>query len=146
MSTPHLLLNGTGSGTISNVTVPTMIAPERSPDDRHLVSVSIIGTDDRDVSEVESQTRSELQAWFGAAVETWTLLTMQRIPNALPHQPSELLAIPERNVEFGPGLWVCGDHRDQSSIQGALRSGARTAAGILSRAESAAGGGAKQAG
>jgi hypothetical protein len=29
------------------------------------------------------------------------------------------------------GVWVCGDHRDTASIQGALVSGRRTAAAIL---------------
>jgi hypothetical protein len=34
-------------------------------------------------------------------------------------------------VALGEGLFVCGDHRDTASIQGALFSGGRTATAVL---------------
>lgn len=40
-------------------------------------------------------------------------------------------APPQRPVRFGDGLYICGDHRDNASIQGALTSGWRTAGAIL---------------
>jgi hypothetical protein len=46
-------------------------------------------------------------------------------PAALP--PLEL----RRPVDLGGGLYVCGDHRDTPSIQGAMASGARTARAVL---------------
>jgi len=36
-----------------------------------------------------------------------------------------------RDVRFGPGRYVCGDHRDTSSIQGAMVSGRRAAEAVL---------------
>ena len=36
-----------------------------------------------------------------------------------------------RVVRLEPGLFVCGDHRDSGSIQGALVSGRRAAAAVL---------------
>jgi predicted NAD/FAD-dependent oxidoreductase len=36
-----------------------------------------------------------------------------------------------RRVRLLPGLYVCGDHRDTSSIQGAMVSGRRAAAAAL---------------
>jgi predicted NAD/FAD-dependent oxidoreductase len=36
-----------------------------------------------------------------------------------------------RRVRLERGLYVCGDHRDTSSIQGALVSGRRAAAEVL---------------
>jgi hypothetical protein len=36
-----------------------------------------------------------------------------------------------RRVRLAPGLYVCGDHRDTSSIQGALASGRRAATTAL---------------
>ena len=36
-----------------------------------------------------------------------------------------------KQIRFGDGLYVCGDHRDTASIQGALVSGRRTAEVIL---------------
>jgi predicted NAD/FAD-dependent oxidoreductase len=38
-----------------------------------------------------------------------------------------------RPVDLGGGLFVCGDHRDTPSIQGAMASGARTARAVLRR-------------
>ena len=49
-------------------------------------------------------------------------------PAALP--PLEL----RRPVDLGDGMFVCGDHRDTPSIQGAMASGARTARAVLRRA------------
>ena len=33
-------------------------------------------------------------------------------------------------VRVGPGLFVCGDHRETASLQGALHSGRRAAEGV----------------
>ena len=38
---------------------------------------------------------------------------------------------PKRKVTLGEGLFVCGDHRDTASIQGALFSGGRAATAVL---------------
>ncbi len=37
----------------------------------------------------------------------------------------------KRQVRLLAGLYVCGDHRDTSTVQGALRSGTRAASAIL---------------
>jgi hypothetical protein len=51
------------------------------------------------------------------------------VPNALPAMPAPH---PLRaRVRLGDGLYVCGDHRDTSSIQGALASGRRAAHAVL---------------
>jgi predicted NAD/FAD-dependent oxidoreductase len=36
-----------------------------------------------------------------------------------------------RPVALGDGVFVCGDHRDTPSIQGAMASGARAARAVL---------------
>ncbi len=41
------------------------------------------------------------------------------------------LAVPERPVRWQPGIYVCGDHRDNASIQGAMASGRRAAEALL---------------
>lgn len=56
-------------------------------------------------------------------------------PVALP--PLQL----RRPVDLGDGLFVCGDHRDTPSIQGAMASGARAARAVLRRLRPAALGG-----
>lgn len=37
----------------------------------------------------------------------------------------------ERSVDLGNGLYVCGDHREAATLEGALRSGKRAAEAIL---------------
>jgi len=48
-----------------------------------------------------------------------------RIPHGQPGQDAPFS--PKKNVSLGEGLFVCGDHRDTGSIQGAMFSGRRTA-------------------
>ena len=50
---------------------------------------------------------------------------------APPAQPPGALDPPERPVRLRPGLYVCGDHRDNASINGALASGRRAADAVL---------------
>ena len=38
---------------------------------------------------------------------------------------------PKQRVSLGEGLFVCGDHRDTPSIQGALYSGRRTGEAVV---------------
>ncbi len=40
-------------------------------------------------------------------------------------------AVPKQRVTLGDGLFVCGDHRDTASIQGALFSGRRCGEAVV---------------
>jgi hypothetical protein len=57
-------------------------------------------------------------------------LRTYRIRHALPDQTAPALDKPERPVRLDDGLYVCGDHRDNASIHGALASGWRTAQSV----------------
>jgi predicted NAD/FAD-dependent oxidoreductase len=59
----------------------------------------------------------------------WRLVKRHVIRHALPAQSAPLTV--RRPVRTASGVWVCGDHRDTASIQGALVSGRRTAEAIL---------------
>jgi predicted NAD/FAD-dependent oxidoreductase len=61
-------------------------------------------------------------------VVAWRHLKTYHIHHA---QPPGTLEPPERPVRLRPGLYVCGDHRDNASINGALASGRRAAAAVL---------------
>jgi predicted NAD/FAD-dependent oxidoreductase len=64
-------------------------------------------------------------------VAGWRHLRTYAIAHALPVQTPEALAEPHRKVRLSPGLYVCGDHRENGSIQGALVSGRRAAEALL---------------
>ncbi|ACU38893.1 NAD(P)/FAD-dependent oxidoreductase [Actinosynnema mirum] len=76
----------------------------------------------------ESDVRAELRALYGTATAGWEVLARREIPQALPAMPAPHPL--RRPVRVGGG-YVCGDHRDTSSIQGALFSGRRAARAVL---------------
>jgi phytoene dehydrogenase-like protein len=127
---PLLVLNGDGRGPINNLCVPTDVAPTYGPNDKALVSVTVLRTGaepDRLLDEV----REQLTEWFGPAVKEWQHLKTYSIPYALPAQVPPALSVPERSVRLPSGIYVCGDHRDNASINGAMVSGRRAAEAIL---------------
>ena len=79
---------------------------------------------------IDDAVRAQLRDWFGAQVDGWRPLRAHRIPFALPAQPPAALVPAERPVRLRDGLYVCGDHRDTASIQGAMASGRRAAAAV----------------
>jgi hypothetical protein len=125
-----LVLNGDGRGPINNLCVPTVTAPSYGPGDMSLVSVTVLGTG-QDLDRLTTEVRKQLTEWFGSEVRNWNHLRTYSIPYALPAQFPPALDVPERSVRMGPGLYVCGDHRDNASIQGAMVSGRRAAEALL---------------
>ena len=54
-----------------------------------------------------------------------------RILHAQPQQFPGALEPAERAVRIRPGVYVCGDHRDNASIHGAMVSGRRAAEAVV---------------
>jgi hypothetical protein len=124
---PILHLNGEGDGPVNNLHVVTDLIPSAAPAGRALISVTSLEKEPPS----EGAVRAQLSRWFGGEVSEWRLVDARSIPHALPRQAVGDLNPFERSVRVERGLLVCGDHRDQSSIQGALRSGRRAAEAIL---------------
>ena len=76
-----------------------------------------------------AQVRAQLRRWWGPQVNQWRTLRVDRIAHGQPNDAPP--SAPKQRVALGEGLFVCGDHRDTPSIQGALFSGRRCAAAIL---------------
>lgn len=130
VSEPILMLNGERQGLVNSVVVLSDAAPTYAPDGRSLISVSVVGVPPAVDDELERDVRTQLQAWFGNQVLDWRQLRIDRIPSALPDQTGSRLDAWQRPVRLRPGLYVCGDHRDQASIDGAMTSGYRTAQAV----------------
>ena len=127
---PLLVLNGDGRGPINNLCFPTVAAPSYGPGEKSLVSVTVLGTGN-DPVRLLSEVRGQLGEWYGTAVQDWRHLRTYSIPYALPTQSPPALHVPERPVRWQSGIYVCGDHRDNASIQGAMVSGRRAAEAVL---------------
>eukprot|EP01025_Chloroclados_australasicus_P025582 TRINITY_DN25512_c1_g2_i2.p1 TRINITY_DN25512_c1_g2~~TRINITY_DN25512_c1_g2_i2.p1 ORF type:complete len:496 (-),score=26.91 TRINITY_DN25512_c1_g2_i2:280-1713(-) len=128
---PILFLDGNGDGIINNCCFPTNVTKTYSSDSRALISASTVGIhSELSDDELEAKTREQMTIWFGKdQVDNWKHLRTYRIPYAQPCQqpPTNL----KRGVKLGDKLFVCGDHRDTATFDGAIVSGQRTADAIL---------------
>ncbi len=133
---PILVLAGTRGGTVNNLCVMDAVAPAYAPAGKHLVSVTVLGDySGKDNELTEEQLNgfviADLKGWFGPVVRSWRLLKSYRIPHAQPEQLPGSLNPAERPVRLSPTTYVCGDHRDNASINGAMVSGRRAAEALL---------------
>ncbi len=131
ISDPILILNGDGIGPINNLCFPSQIAPSYAPPNQALVAASVLGDPEEDDELLRAKVQGQLVEWFGPPAKSWDFLRAYRVRYAQPAQPPGALEPPRRPVELRPGLYVCGDHRDNASINGALASGQRTADAVL---------------
>ena len=122
-----LTLDGARRGPVINTVVLTHAAPEYAPPGSALVSASALGV--RESSAHESAVRDHLGWLYGVPTSRWELIATYPIPYALPAMPVPLDL--RRPVRTPTGAYVAGDHRDTSSIQGALVSGRRAADAVL---------------
>jgi phytoene dehydrogenase-like protein len=129
---PILVLDGDGSGPVTNLCVPSRVAAGYAPPGRELVSATVLGTPPGDDAPLDGAVRTQMSDWFGAdAVGRWRLLRVYRIPWAQFAQPPSALAPDGHPVAIGRGLFVCGDHVEHGSINGAMRSGRRAAEAVM---------------
>jgi phytoene dehydrogenase-like protein len=128
---PLVVLDGEGRGPVNQLCVPSEVAPGYAPPGSALVSATVLGLPDYDDEELERRVRDQLAGWFGREAEEWRHLRTYRIEQALPAKTPPALEPKDRAVRLGPGLYVCGDHRETASIQGALASGRRAAQSVL---------------
>ncbi len=124
---PVLLVDGDRRGPVVNSVVLSAAAPSYAPQGAALVSSSVLGTGDG-VPE-ERAVLTHLAAMYGASTADWRLVRRVEVPAALPAMPPPLPL--RKPVRFADGLYLCGDHRDTGSIQGALVSGRRAASAVL---------------
>ncbi len=125
---PLLVINGEGRGPVDNLCVPSAVASGYAPAGKSLVSATVVGAANADEKELEAEVRKHLASWFGSSVQSWRHLHTYRIPLALPARSSlEPAALPVRRR---PGLYLCGDHRETPSLQGAMVSGRRAAEAV----------------
>jgi phytoene dehydrogenase-like protein len=115
-----VVLDGTGRGPVLNVAVLSNVAPSYAPPGKHLIVAALPGVIEGDL---EAIARKQLRTWWGAQVDSWKHLRTYSIEHGGPVQQPPFA--PRQPVSLGGGRFVCGDHRDTGSIQGALFSGRR---------------------
>ncbi|MCX4998687.1 NAD(P)/FAD-dependent oxidoreductase [Streptomyces longwoodensis] len=121
-----LLLDADRGGPVAHTAVVSEVDPSRAPAGRALVSSTVLGPPPADV---DTAVRIHLARLYGVPTGRWETLAVHHTPRAVPamRPPHDL----RRPVRLLAGLYVCGDHRDTSTVQGALHSAHRAARAIL---------------
>lgn len=127
---PVLVLNGDMEGPINNLCVPSQVSTSYAPTGQSLVSVTVLGVH-ADADGLMEKVRSQLTAWFGDGVNGWRHLKTYPIHYALPVQAPPALQPIEKTARVRDGIFICGDHCDTASINGAIASGHRAAEAVL---------------
>jgi phytoene dehydrogenase-like protein len=122
----YVVLDGTGNGPVLNVAVISNVAPSYAPADKHLIVAALPEVTDGDL---EAMSRKQLRSWWGPQVDDWKHLRTYVINHGGPVQKPPFS--PKQRVNLGNGLFVCGDHRDTGSIQGAMFSGRRCGEAVV---------------
>jgi len=115
-----VVLDGSGKGPVLNAAVMSNVAPSYAPAGKHLIVAALPDIVDGDL---EAMSRMQLRNWWGSQVDGWRHLRTYRIAHAGVEQRPPFS--PKRNIALGNGIFICGDHRDTGSLQGALFSGRR---------------------
>jgi phytoene dehydrogenase-like protein len=128
LTEPALLLDSDRSGPVSHTAVISQVDPTRAPSGRSLISSVVLGTPP-DAAHLDATVRAQLARLYRTSTTRWELLAVHHDPEAVPAMPprSDL----RRPVRLLAGLYVCGDHRDTSTVQGSLHSARRAAHAVL---------------
>lgn len=122
----YIVLDGQGQGPVYDVAVMSNVSNHYAPTGQHLIAAALPGLAEGDL---EAAARHQLRRWWGAQVDDWRHLRTYRIPHGQPGQNPPFH--PKKRVSLGDALFVCGDHRDTGSIQGAMFSGRRCAEEVI---------------
>ncbi|MFE9931599.1 NAD(P)/FAD-dependent oxidoreductase [Streptomyces sp. NPDC005533] len=119
-----LLLDADPAWPVSHTAVMSAVDPTRAPAGRSLVTTTVLGPPPpvRTVA-------SRLARLYDTPTRDWELLAVHHTPEAVPAMPPPHDL--RRPVRVLAGLYVCGDHRDTNTVQGALHSARRAARALL---------------
>jgi hypothetical protein len=122
-----LVVDADRSSPVANSLALSSAAPSYAPEGTVLVSTSVVHGREGGACIDESVVRQRLERLHGPG-GAWELLDVVEVPRALPAMTAPH---PMRRPPRVGGVLVAGDHRDTSSIQGALVSGRRVAEALL---------------
>ncbi|MFI9234812.1 NAD(P)/FAD-dependent oxidoreductase [Streptomyces sp. NPDC053079] len=125
-----LILTGGRRGPVAHTTVASEVDPDRAPLGRCLITSTVLGpAASLPTPELDRAARAQLARVYNTSTTAWHLLAAHHDPDAVPAMPAPHDV--RRPVRLLSGLYVCGDHRDTSTVQGALFSGRRAAQAVL---------------
>lgn len=123
---PALVLNGTSTGPINSLAVMSAVSPAYAPagSSTIVISTPAVGAG------LADEMKRQLGQWFGSVAGGWDVLRVDEIQRAQPRHPIGH----ERTgaLQTESGVWICGDHVRDPSINGAFGSGRALARSLVS--------------
>ncbi|MEM9655213.1 MAG: NAD(P)/FAD-dependent oxidoreductase [Actinomycetota bacterium] len=114
---PVLVLSAAGTDPINSLVVMSRVSNAYAP----AGSTNVVVSSPVIRAGLVDDMRSKLGEWFGGQVDGWEVLRVDEIERA---QPIQAVGLGARGpVKTADGIWVCGDHTTDPSINGALGSG-----------------------
>jgi hypothetical protein len=121
-SLPILFVDAQNLGPLTNAVVLTNASKAYAPQNEVLVSASgILPFEQSSTAEV----KKHCSKLFGVDTSNWELIKKYEIKEALPQMKPPFTLIDSNKIT--ENLYVCGDHRATSSINGAFLSGRNAA-------------------
>jgi len=111
----------------------TNVAPALAPKGRYLLSATVLQRETLDDAALLSRAQAEIAENYPAAAALLKPLRVIDVPYAVPAQPARY-TLQRTIISTDPNVSIAGDHTLHGSIQGAMESGERAAAGILEKA------------
>lgn len=130
---PIIVMDADRLGPVNNLCVPSNVARSYAPPGASLISATCLGIPEAADADLAGRVRNQLRDWFGPAVNGWRHLRSYRIAHALPIIEPQWEPEPKR-ADGQPGVYMCGDHCANASIQGAMASGRRMAEALIQKA------------
>ncbi|HEY5837212.1 NAD(P)/FAD-dependent oxidoreductase [Streptomyces sp.] len=124
---PVLVLDADRLGPVSHTFPASAVDPTRAPAGHALVTSVILGPSPD--GDGDKAVRAHLAELYETSTDGWELLAVHTDPDAVAAMPAPHDL--RRPVRVLSGLYVCGGHRDTSTVQGALLSGRRAALSAL---------------
>lgn len=128
---PIITLNTNKGRLANNICTISQVASGYAPENKNLVSISVVGKSDFSKKELAKAIRKELKTWFGKATQDWEHLNTKVIEYALPNQSNVHHEISKQNYKIRKGLYLCGDFQLNGSINAAMKSGREVAELII---------------
>ena len=111
-----------------DVAFPSLVQPTYAPAGWDLAAVTVRGSNGADKADKEGWLRSELEGLFGRSLRDWKLLRVYHLPF---HQPSQQRPLRPREPRSTSGVYLCGDHCAEPTLDSAMRSGRLAAEAVL---------------
>ncbi|MFT7617252.1 MAG: phytoene dehydrogenase-like protein [Planctomycetota bacterium] len=114
-------------GPVNHLCVLSDAQSSYAPYGKSLISATIVGIPVESDADVEASVTTQMREWYGDQVDSWQLLRIDRVKEALPVSGSG-----DHKATMPAGVFRCGDYLISPSIQGAMGSGRTTAEAVAS--------------